>query len=251
MDLTFFEYPGAPRGRAGAGMVYRVVWRVGSTESLDFWAERLQAEDIASIHDGDSLRFADPEGLEHELTVVDVPDPALHAPPHKEIPAEHGLQGFEGVRAYSARPEQSEPLLTTGMGMEKTGERTWESRGEERGGWVAYDDPPEPRGLQGGGSIHHVAWAAHMGDSDAWIDRVKRAGAHPTQVIDRFYFLSVYFREPSGVLFEIATIGPGFATDEPAEHLGERLSLPPDFEHLRAQVEPQLTPLPDVTQWRR
>jgi len=228
-----------------------VVWRVGSTESLDFWAERLQAEDIASIHDGDSLRFADPEGLEHELTVVDVPDPALHAPPHKEIPAEHGLQGFDGVRAYSARPEQSEPLLTTGMGMEKTGERTWESRGEERGGWVVYDDPPEPRGLQGGGSIHHVAWAAHMGDSDAWIDRVKRAGAHPTQVIDRFYFLSVYFREPSGVLFEIATIGPGFATDEPAEHLGERLSLPPDFEHLRAQVEPRLTPLPDVTQWRR
>ena len=118
MDLTFFEYPGAPLGRAGAGMVYRIVWRVKSTESLDFWQDRLAGEDIAAIHDGDSLRFADPEGLEHELTVVDVPDPVLQSPPHREIPAEHGLEGFEGVRVYSARPEQSEPLLTTAMGME-------------------------------------------------------------------------------------------------------------------------------------
>jgi glyoxalase family protein len=250
MDLTFFEYPGSPPGRAGAGMVYRIVWRVGSTETLDFWEERLAGMEVVTIRDGDSLRFSDPEGLEHELTVVDVPDPPLRAPPHVEIPAEHGLQGFEGVRAYSAHPENSEPLLTGALGFGKTGADTWEARGEERGGWIAYDEPPEQRGLQGGGSVHHVAWAAHMGDSEGWIDRVKQGGAHPTQVIDRFYFLSVYFREPSGVLFEIATIGPGFATDEPADHLGEKLSLPPDFEQLRDRVEPRLTPLPDVTQWR-
>jgi glyoxalase family protein len=83
-----------------------------------------------------------------------------------------------------------------------------------------------------------------MDEHDAWRTRMAEAGAHPTPVIDRFYFRSIYFREPSGVLFEIATIGPGFTTDEPLEHLGERLSLPPAFEHLREQVEPLLTPLP-------
>ncbi len=93
--------------------------------------------------------------------------------------------------------------------------------------------------------MHHVAWASQMDEHEAWRDRVAEAGAHPTPVIDRFYFKSIYFREPSGVLFEIATVGPGFATDEPLEHLGERLSLPPNYEHLRAQIEPILTPLPD------
>ena len=93
--------------------------------------------------------------------------------------------------------------------------------------------------------MHHVAWASTMEDHEAWRAAVERAGARPTPVIDRFYFRSIYFREPSGVLFEIATLGPGFATDEPLEHLGERLSLPPDFEHLRDRVEPLLTPLPN------
>jgi glyoxalase family protein len=100
-------------------------------------------------------------------------------------------------------------------------------------------------GVQGAGSVHHVAWASTMEDHEAWRTAVERAGARPTPVIDRFYFRSIYFREPSGVLFEIATLGPGFTTDEPLEHLGERLSLPPDFEHLRDRVEPLLTPLPN------
>ena len=93
--------------------------------------------------------------------------------------------------------------------------------------------------------MHHVAWASLPDEHEAWRERVARRRAPDRRVIDRFYFRSIYFREPSGVLFEIATIGPGFATDEPLEHLGERLSLPPDFEHLRAQVEPMLTPLPN------
>src|SRR5947207_2579851 len=100
-------------------------------------------------------------------------------------------------------------------------------------------------GRGGAGTAHPVAWAPAPDDHGPWHQRVARAGMRPTPVIDRFYFKSIYFREPSGVLFEIATIGPGFATDEPLEHLGERLSLPPDFEHLRAQVEPILTPLPN------
>ena len=98
---------------------------------------------------------------------------------------------------------------------------------------------------RGAGTVHHVAWASPMDEHEAWRQRVAEAGASPTPVIDRFYFRSIYFREPSGVLFEIATIGPGFAVDEPADHLGERLSLPPNYEHLREQLEPVLTPLPN------
>jgi glyoxalase family protein len=119
----------------------------------------------------------------------------------------------------------------------------YESRGEVRGSRYLYDVTDRP-GVGGAGTVHHVAWSSPMDEHEAWRARVQDAGARPTPVIDRFYFRSIYFREPSGVLFEIATIGPGFATDEPLEHLGERLSLPPAFEHLRDRVEPILTPLP-------
>src|SRR5262249_59086162 len=104
---------------------------------------------------------------------------------------------------------------------------------------------PDVPGIGGSGTVHHVAWAHELGEEEAWIDRVAAAGGRPTQVIDRFWFHSVYFREPTGVLFEIATKGPGFAADEDPAHLGEKLILPPAFEHLRDRVEPVLTPLPD------
>ena len=119
----------------------------------------------------------------------------------------------------------------------------WEARGESRGGLYVYDEPPAERGLNGAGTVHHVAWASRPEQLDDWRGLVAQGGARPTPVIDRFYFRSVYFREPSGVLFEIATLGPGFAVDEPLESLGEKLSLPPDFEHLRDRIEPALTPL--------
>src|SRR5207244_4832732 len=106
-------------------------------------------------------------------------------------------------------------------------------------------DSTERSGRGGAGTVHHVAWASPTEEHEAWRARVLEAGASPTPVIDRFYFRSIYFREPSGVLFEIATIGPGFTVDEPAEHLGERLSLPPRYESLRDQLEATLTPLPD------
>ena len=117
-------------------------------------------------------------------------------------------------------------------------------RGEQRGGLYLYDRNDEP-GIPGAGTVHHVAWASPIDEHEAWQRRVAESGASPTPVIDRFYFKSIYFREPSGVLFEIATIGPGFTADEPLESLGEHLSLPPAFEHLRSQVEPILTPLPN------
>jgi glyoxalase family protein len=242
-DLTFFEYPGARRGRAGAGMPYRVVWRVASSDALDFWAQRLGAAGVESERTGERLLLHDPEGLELELAVVETDDPPLIAD-HPEVPAELALQGFDSVRVYAADPEQSRGFLEEAMGFRPAGEDTWESRGEERGSlYVA--DRTDVGGQGGAGTIHHVAWASRMDEHEAWRARVAEGGARPTPVIDRFYFRSIYFREPSGVLFEIATIGPGFAVDEPAEHLGERLSLPPDYEHLRTQLEPVLTRLPN------
>ncbi|MGH3048741.1 MAG: VOC family protein [Gaiellaceae bacterium] len=235
-DITFFEYPGAQPGRAGAGMVHTVVWRVGSEEALDFWAARLGVERA-----GDAVEFSDPEGLRHRLVVASVPDEPLIAD-HPEIPREYALQGFEGVRAYS--PASRSDGFLAALGYEQAGAR-WETRGESRGGWIAYDEPPAEPGIPGAGTVHHVAWASTMDEHEAWRQRVHEAGGRPTQVIDRFWFRSIYFREPSGVLFEIATLGPGFSTDEDPAHLGEKLVLPPDFEHLRGQIEPALTPLPD------
>jgi glyoxalase family protein len=238
-DITFFEYPGARQGRAGAGMVHTVQWRVASDEALDFWQKRL---DNHVLSRDDRLTFGDPEGLRHELAVVETADEPLIAE-HPEIPAELALQGFDGVRAFTADSERSRPFLEETLEFEARGDG-WEARGERRGGLYTYDASPENPGVGGAGTVHHVAWASPMDEHSAWRERIAAAGEHVTPIIDRFYFKSIYFREPSGVLFEIATIGPGFATDEPLEHLGERLSLPPAFEHLRSQVEPILTPLP-------
>jgi len=244
-DLTFFEYPGLVRGRAGAGMIHTVAIRVGSADALDFWAKRLAAQGIKSTRKGDRLSFDDPEGLGLELTAQPTTDKPLTAD-HPEIPTQFALQGFAGVRAYSSRPEASQSLLTDTLGFTITDTTSYESRGTGRGSHYIYDEAPAARGLGGAGTVHHVAWSSTMADHAGWRDRVIAAGGNPTPVIDRFYFRSIYFREPSGVLFEIATKGPGFTSDEPKEHLGEKLSLPPDFEHLRAQVEANLTPLPNL-----
>ena len=243
-DITFFEYPGARRGRAGAGMVHTVVWRVASEDALAFWGDRLTAEGVAASRRDDALRFEDPEGLAHELVVPQVDDHPLIAD-HPEIPSDVALQGFDAVRAFAVDPEASRPLLEQALDFRTNGASAWEARGEERGGRYVLEPPPPDRGIGGAGTVHHVAWASTMADHEAWRQRVAQAGGRPTDVIDRFWFRSIYFREPSGVLFEIATLGPGFATDEDPAHLGERLVLPPAFEHLRDRVEQVLTPLPD------
>ena len=242
--MTFFEYPGARPGRSGAGMIHRVTWRVASEDALDFWEKRLGAEGVETERSEGSLRFDDPEGLGLEVKVVETDDEPLIAD-HPEIPKELALQGFDSVRAYSHTPDPSRRLFEEALGFEPRGDASWEIRGDKRGSTYSFDRPPDEPGIPGAGTVHHVAWASQMDDHEAWRDRAIEAGARPTPVIDRFYFKSIYFREPSGVLFEIATVGPGFATDEPLEHLGERLSLPPNYEHLREQLEPVLTPLPD------
>jgi glyoxalase family protein len=244
-DITFFEYPGARQGKAGAGMVHTIGWRVASPEAIDFWESHLAEEGIAGERYPDGgFAFNDPEGLRHALIPGESPDEPLIAD-HPEVPKELALQGFEGVRAYAHDPEQSRRFLEETLEFDPHGETGWEARGEQRGGLYLFDQSDEV-GVPGAGTVHHVAWASPTDEHEAWQRRVAESGAHPTPVIDRFYFESIYFREPSGVLFEIATIGPGFTADEPLETLGEHLSLPPNFEHLRDQLEGVLTPLPDT-----
>jgi glyoxalase family protein len=241
-ELTFFEYPGAAPGRAGAGMVHRVVSRVASPEAIDFWEKRLDAEGLATEREGDRLRFADPEGLGHEL----VPSSEeLLVAEHPEVPTEFALGGFDGVRAYTAEPGRSEPLLERVLGGEPRDDSTWELRGERRGSTIAYDPPPAERGVQSAGTVHHVAWGTTAAEHPRWLDHLREAGVSSTPIIDRHYFHSIYFREPSGVLFEIADDAPGFAVDDPVEDLGKRIILPPFLEDRREQLEARLTPLPD------
>jgi glyoxalase family protein len=245
-DITFFEYPNAVRGHAGAGMVHLIRWRIASEEALAFWTDRLSGEGVGVARDGaHAIRFEDPEGLGLEIAVVETDDPPLIAE-HPAIPAELALQGFDGVRAFSAEPESARGFLEETLGfVSREAGYEWELRGETRGSVYAYDVASAEPGIPGAGTVHHVAWSSTMEDHVDWRQRVADDGMQPTPIIDRFWFKSIYFREPSGVLFEIATLGPGFATDEPVEHLGERLTLPPNFEHLRDQLERVLTPLPD------
>ncbi|WP_027005710.1 VOC family protein [Conexibacter woesei] len=244
-EMTFFEYPHAIPGRPGAGMIHRIVWRVGSEDALAFWAERLPLLEV-SVTRGDqgSVVFSDPEGLEHELVVNATGDTPLVAS-SPDIPAAHALQGFDGVRAYAIDPARSGALLERVLGAEKTGESTWTLRGERRGGWIAYDPAPAERGRQSGGSVHHVAWGTTVAEHPQWQDSITEAGVHTSGIIDRTYFKSIYFREPSGVLFEIADDAPGFTIDSPVEELGRKIILPPQFESQREKIEKRLTPLPD------
>jgi glyoxalase family protein len=242
-DITFFEYPGARRGRPGAGMVHTITFRVADEPALDFWEGRLADEGVGTSRGDGRLRFEDPEGLGLELVAVDTTDAPLVAR-HPEIPPDHALRGFDAVRAFAVDPERSRQLLEEVLGFVPAGEAAWEVRGAQRGGGFAFDPAPASgAGVPGAGTVHHVAWSSTMDDHEAWQQRVAAAGYRPTPVIDRFWFRSVYFREPNGVLFELATLGPGFAVDEDADHLGESLILPPAFEHLRSQVEPILTPI--------
>jgi len=249
-DITFFEYPGIQRGRVGAGMVHTVGWRVASDVALDFWEARLAGETDVLARDEEGVKFEDPEGLRHHLVVSTADDAPLIAE-HPEVPAAMALQGFDSVRAFSADSSASRSLLEETLGFSGRDDATWEARGPTRGGLYTYDTPPADRGLGGAGTVHHVAWSSTMEDHQGWHAGVAAAGARPSPIIDRFWFRSIYFREPSGVLFEIATLGPGFGVDEEMEHLGEALILPPAFEHLREQVEPILTPLPDPRPWAR
>jgi glyoxalase family protein len=241
--LTWFEFAGVQRGRAGAGMIHTIQLGVGSEAALDFWAARLTAKGHESRRTGQSLTFEDYDGLRFELVVAGDGNPALRAR-HPEVPAEHALLGVEGARAYPGRGLGADRgLLTDTLGFSQIAEGEYRLDGDTRHFHWGYDAVPAERAVPGAGTVHHIAWHSSDEDHQPWRQRVAQAGMMVTPVIDRDYFLSIYFRQPQGILFEIATSSPGFAIDEDPEHLGEELRLPKQHEHLRPILEGQLTPL--------
>ena len=242
--LTFFEFPGAAPGRAGAGMIHTLRWRLASEQSLEFWRERMAHEGVELVSGAEqgALRLRDPEGLGLELAIDESGDPPLAAQA-RDIPAEHALLGFDGVRVYGLERDREHRLLTETMGFTMAGPGDYALAGGRRRASYRYDEPPPAGGLQGAGTVHHIAWCDRDDDHERWRERLTAAGAGATAIIDRQYFLSIYFREPRGVLFELATPSPGFAIDEDPQHLGEQLRLPPQYEQLRERLERTLTPL--------
>jgi glyoxalase family protein len=243
--LTWFEFAGARRGRAGAGMIHTIQLGVASAAALDFWADRLAAKGYKSERGEQSLAFEDYDGLRLELGV---PHKGAHGNPplraqHPDVPAEHAILGVEGARAYNARSLDADRwLLTQVLGFDEVADGEYRLEGDERHFHWGYDASDE-RGLPGAGTVHHIAWHARDDEHVAWQQRVAGAGMHVTPVIDRDYFNAIYFQQPQGILFEIATTSPGFAVDEDPEHLGEALRLPSQHERLRPQLEQLLTPL--------
>jgi glyoxalase family protein len=240
--LTWFEFAGAAQGSPGAGMIHTIELGVGSAAALDFWAQRLAAAGYPVQRGNDVVGFADYDGLALELVVADDGNPPLRAE-HPEIPAEHAILGLEGARAYGEHAGVEDKLLTGVLGFTHLGGGEYRLDGERRHFHWAYDAPPAVAGRQGAGSVHHIAWASRDEDHLRWQQRVRDAGGYVTDVRDRDYFNAIYFREPRGVLFEIATLSPGFAVDEDPERLGEALRVPAQHEHLRARLEQTLTPV--------
>jgi glyoxalase family protein len=240
--LTWLEFRGARRGHAGGGMVHTIQLGVSSLAALGFWRARLRAAGHGSELVDATLRFADYDGLTFELVVTGLANPALTAR-HPDIPPEYAILGPQGARAYAADPAGMSPLLTAALGFTGLGDGEFRLLGEHRQFAWAYDPAPRERGEPGAGTVHHIAWAARDEHHLAWREQVRQAGSPVTDVHDRGYFRSISFREPRGVLFEIATLSPGVAADEDADHLGEELRLPRRHEHRRAQLVRTLMPI--------
>ncbi len=189
-NISFFEYRGRPDGRAGAGNVHRIAWRVGSEDALDFWERRIADEGLDSERGERCLRFADHEGLEHQLAIVDTTDPPLigEAP---DIPAELALQGLDGFHAFARDHDASERFLTERLGFKRVGSDRFEARGSERGGWYQLDPAPAEKRRFGGGVVQHVAWGCRPDDIEDWHTLLEQEGVEPTEVIDRHFFRSV------------------------------------------------------------
>jgi glyoxalase family protein len=249
--VTFFDMPGVTRGQPCAGMAHRLLLRVASDDALDFWERRLARGGVETDRLGDQLLFSDPDGLELELVIDDRDDEPLVAWA-AEVDEQVAIRGMHAVRAYSVDPRRSAPLFSDVLGMEPAGEGSWLARGERRHSLIIYDAAPGMPGRMGAGTMHHIAFTIRDGDEHDWRDRVADAGLRPAPVMDRLMAKSVYFREPSGVLLELATDQPGFVF-EPADHLGESLVLVGDLENRRAELEERFPLLPNprgaTTDW--
>jgi glyoxalase family protein len=259
-DVTFFDWP-APRERRGTRSIVRTALRVAGTETLDWWEERLRAAGLAT-HRADQagracLLLEDPEGQRLALVDDDGAGGEAHPWAASPVPAERQIRGLGPITLSVPRLEPTERMLTGPMRTRKVGEHAaGDGAGAPRvhvfamgaGGPTAelhvLVEPDAPAAEQGAGGVHHVAFRTpDRAGLTAWAERLAGAGVPTSGEVERYYFRSLYFREPSGVLFEIATDGPGFAVDEPLDSLGERLSLPPFLEERRAAIEAGLKPL--------
>ena len=244
--LTFFPWAGLRRGRPGSGQSYATAFSVPA-DSLPFWQKRftqlkVEVLPIEKRFNDDVLTFLDPDGLRLELVATAETD-HRRAAPSAEVPAANAIRGFHGTTLGLVDAGPTASVLTATMGYRlalQSGHRARYTVGS--GGPGTYvdllTDPTLPRGLNGAGTIHHVAFrvpddAAQLAARAA----IVKDGLSVSPVIDRAYFKSIYYREPGGVLFEIATDQPGFAIDEPVETLGTKLSLPPHLESHRAEIE--------------
>jgi len=250
-DLTFFPWPDLKRGTPGTGQVVEVPFAVPAG-SLGYWRERLAEFDVETGAEetrfGEpTLPFSDPHGL--QLAIVGTDDSRdFTAWDESAVPPEHQIRGMHAVRMWERELAPTETLLTDVMGLEKVGEDDgWHRYGiDGASGTLAEVQVKSgaPVGRGGTGTVHHAAW--RMTDSEeemALRSLIQRVGLRPSEQIDRFWFQSVYFREPGGVLFELATDGPGFTADEDLADLGTSLILPPWLEDRREEIEAQLPPL--------
>ena len=246
--LTFFPYGSLPRGRKGAGQLTYTAFSVPTT-SLSFWMDRLHEQHIpyAGPYKRFSetyLRFEDFDGAGVELVFND--EDQRSAWDNGRIPVEYAVRGFHTVTLNESNPDRTIKLLTDTMQHTLVGEEEGRFRFKAGiGGPGNYVDvlhaPNDIRALQGAGSVHHVAFSTDSGTTQLTIQALlTEAGFHPTTVLDRQYFHSIYFREPGGILFEVATNPPGFTVDEPLAELGTALKLPPQYESRRAKVEAEL-----------
>ncbi len=259
-DITFFDWPVVPEKR-GTHSIVRTGFRVAGKASLDWWRERLTKAGVGAggLHEVDgrlTFEFEDPEGQRLAL-VDDGGKGEAHPWTGSTVPAEHQIRGLGPITLSVPRLEPTEVILTKVMNMEPV--RTYGLRGGgsaekvhvykmAEGGpetelHVAVQPSLEPA-RQGAGGVHHVAFRTpNEAEYEEWVKRLNAMGVRNSGKVDRFYFRSLYFREPNGILFEIATDGPGFDADEPMEKLGERLALPPFLEGRRTEIEAGLKPL--------
>lgn len=250
--LTFFPWVGLRRGRPGTGQAYATAFSAPVT-AFSYWQKRLADLGVSTfapeVRFGENvLAFADPDGLRLEIVFTDEPD--LRAPaPSKDVPAEFALRGFHSSTLALTSAAATAELLTGLMGYRLAKQEGHRARYTTASGGPGtyvdlFTDPTLPRGLNGAGTVHHIAF--RVADDSAHVaahDLLAASGFGVSPVIDRAYFKSIYYREPAGVLFEIATDQPGFAIDEPVESLGTTLSLPPRLEPHRAEIEKILPPL--------
>ncbi len=251
--LTFFAWPGAPRGRAGTGQLSAVAFTIPQT-SLEYWSKRLRSGGIqhqeSSTSLGESmLLLRDPDGMAIEL----VAHPRAQERPGwtgGPIPAEHAIRGIHSVTVLEKGYEETATHLTETLGFHLVSEEQnilyYEVGVGGPGALIKICSASElRRGAIAAGSIHHVAWrAATDAQQVIWREALSSQGVEVTPILDRQYFHSIYFHEPGGVLFEIATDPPGFTIDEPIEHLGSQLKLPPWLEPARSEIEQTLPPFP-------